>query len=200
VTLRGGVAAAIIAGGLAERLGGRPKGLLTVGGRRIVDRQLEALRAVFGHVFLVANDPAPWSGLGIPIVGDRVPGGTGPLAGLDAALGALGADETAVACVAGDMPFLATAPLTLLRDHAPGAAAVVARVNDLPEPLFARYARSCAPAIATAIAAGRLRTASVLDALDVTYLDEPLLRKADPTLRFLENVNTPADLARVQSL
>jgi molybdopterin-guanine dinucleotide biosynthesis protein A len=189
--------AAIIAGGKAERLGGQPKGLIEIDGRRIVDRQLEALRAVFDRVFMVANDPGPWSDLGIAIVPDRVPG-AGPLAGLDAALAALAPGEEAVACVAGDMPFLDPRALALLRDHPP-AQAVVPRVGGLPDPLFARYARSCAPIIARALAEGRLKTRALLAELDVAYLDEPALHAVDPTLRFLTNINTPEDLAGVKA-
>jgi molybdopterin-guanine dinucleotide biosynthesis protein A len=186
--------AAIIAGGKAERFGGQPKGLIEIDGRRIVDRQLEGLRAVFDRVFIVANNPGPWSDLGIAIVPDRVPG-AGPLAGLDAALGALAPGEESVVCVAGDMPFLDPRALALLRDHPP-AQAVVPRVDGLPDPLFARYARSCAAIIARALAEGRRKTQAVLVELDVAYLDEPVLRAIDPALRFLANVNTPADLAR----
>jgi molybdenum cofactor guanylyltransferase len=189
------VCAAVIAGGKAERLGGQPKGLLQVSGRRIVDRQLEVLRGVFGRVFLVANDPAPWAGLGLEIVADRVPG-RGPLAGLDAALGALAPGEEAVVCVAGDMPFLDARALSLLRDHPP-AGAVVPLVTGHPEPLFARYARGCLPAIQRALAEGRLKTQAVLAELDVAYLDESRLRAIDPTLKFLTNVNTPEDLRQL---
>jgi molybdopterin-guanine dinucleotide biosynthesis protein A len=188
--------AAIIAGGKAERLGGQCKGLLEIAGRRIVDRQREALGAVFDRVFLVANDPSPWVGLGLVIVPDRVPG-AGPLAGIDAALGALGPDEDAVVCVAGDMPFLDPRALALLRDHAPAAAAVVPLVGNRPDPLFARYARSCAAIVQRALAEGRLKTAGLLADLDVSYLDEATLRAIDPALTFLTNVNTPEDLARL---
>ena len=83
-------AAAIIAGGGAQRLGGATKGLLTIDGRRIIDRQLEALRPTFDHLFLVTNDPSVWVDLGaaVQMVPDRVPAGAGPLAGIDAALAA----------------------------------------------------------------------------------------------------------------
>jgi molybdenum cofactor guanylyltransferase len=189
------VLAAIIAGGQGTRLGGVAKGLLAVGGRRIVDRQLEVLRPLFARVVLVASDPGPWAALGLPIVPDRVPSGAGPLAGIDAALAALAPAEEAVVCVGGDMPFLTADALALLRDHAPAAPAVAARVGGLPEPLFARYARSCAPLVAAALAAGRFKAAALLDDLAVEYLDEPALRAVDPTLRFLTNINTPADLS-----
>ncbi|HXU79907.1 MAG TPA: molybdenum cofactor guanylyltransferase [Polyangia bacterium] len=187
--------AAIVAGGKAERLGGQPKGLIEVEGRRIVDRQLEALRAVFDRVFMVANDPVPWSDLGLSIVNDRIVG-AGPLAGLDAALDALRPGEEDVVCVAGDMPFLDPRALELLRDHRP-AQAVVPRVGGHLEPLFARYARTCAPHIFRAIVEGRWKTQALLAELDVAYLDEAVLRAIDPALRFLTNVNTPEDLALV---
>jgi molybdopterin-guanine dinucleotide biosynthesis protein A len=187
--------AAIIAGGKAERLGGQPKGLLSVRGRRIIDRQLEALHAVFGRVFLVANDPTPWADLGLTIVADRVPG-AGPLAGLDAALGALSPLEPVVVCVAGDMPFLTPQALILLRDHPP-AQAVVPRVAGRPDPLFARYARNCRPVVERALTEGRLKAAALLDQLTVSYLEEPTLRAIDPALTYLTNVNTPDDLARL---
>jgi molybdopterin-guanine dinucleotide biosynthesis protein A len=191
-----GSAAAIIAGGRAQRLGGQPKGLLVVQGRRIVDRQLEVLRAVFDRVFLVANDPAPWADLGLAIVPDRV-AGAGPLAGLDAALTALAPEDDFVVCVAGDMPFLDGRALTLVRDHAPAAEAVAPRLAGHADPLFARYARRSAGAVARALAEGRFKAADLLASLDVTYLDEAILRAVDPSLRFLTNVNTPDDLARV---
>jgi molybdopterin-guanine dinucleotide biosynthesis protein A len=183
------IAAAIVAGGRATRLGGVPKGTLLIGGRRIVDRQLEVLRAVFPRVFLVANDPAPWTGLGVAVVPDRLPG-AGPLAGIDAALAALTDQESAVACVAGDMPFLSVAALELLRDHAPAAPLVAAP----GQPLFARYGRACAPAVQRALAEGRLQARALLDELSATYLEDRALRALDPQLTFLGNVNTPADL------
>ena len=53
---------AIIAGGASSRFGGEPKGLQTVGGRRIVDRVATALRAVTDELILVSNaaDAADW--------------------------------------------------------------------------------------------------------------------------------------------
>ncbi len=189
------VAAAILSGGRAERMGGVPKGLLAVGGRRIVDRQLEVLRAVFGRVLIVANDPGPWADLGVPILADRVAGG-GPLAGIDAALGGLVPEEAAVVCVGGDMPFLDARSLALLRDAASDADAVVARVGGLPEPLFARYGRACQPAVRARLATGRLKTADLFDDLRIAWIEEAVLRGIAPDLSFLTNINTPEDLAR----
>src|SRR5207248_1244662 len=187
--------AAIIAGGRAARLAGQPKGLLAVGGRRIIDRQLEALGAVFERLLLVTNDAAPWADLPIPVVGDRVRTGAGPLAGIDAALASLPPHENEVVCVGGDMPFITPAALGLLRDEAPEARILAPRIAGRPEPLFARYNRACAAALGSALASGRFTAAAFLDEAGATYLDERVLRALDPTLTFLFNVNTPEDLA-----
>src|SRR6266566_84376 len=49
---------AILAGGAASRYGGAPKGLVTVAGRRILDRVVDAVQAVTGALpLLIANAP-----------------------------------------------------------------------------------------------------------------------------------------------
>lgn len=192
------VAAAIIAGGGAQRLGGITKGLLVVGGLRIIDRQLNALAGDFEPIVLVTNDPSAWPGLppGLQIVGDRVPPGAGPLAGIDAALAAVSPDVAAVVCLAGDMPFITVPALRLLRDHAPDADAVVPRLPTGPEPLFARYARRLSSRVSDQLAAGDRAVHHLLDHIQVAWLDEAALRAVDPALTFLENINTPEQLAR----
>jgi molybdopterin-guanine dinucleotide biosynthesis protein A len=193
--------AAILAGGRGTRMAGAGainKGLLLVEGQRIIDRQLAVLRPRFAEVLIAANDPAPWAGLGLRVVADRSGGQSlGPIAGLDAVLAALPVGIPAVVCVAGDMPFLDPALLEHLRDAAPGAAALVPRVAGRPDPLLARYARSVAPIIAEQITLGRYAMMDLLARLDVTWVDEPELRSLDPELRSLVNINTAADLARL---
>ena len=52
------VQGAVLAGGGATRMGGVPKGLLEVGGRRVLDRVIDALVAALGSPpLLVANAP-----------------------------------------------------------------------------------------------------------------------------------------------
>jgi molybdopterin-guanine dinucleotide biosynthesis protein A len=222
------IAAEISAGGAGRRQGGRDKTQLLIGGQTILDRQLALLTPLFSRVLLVlgpaatagpadpagsTRGPAPASGPAsapllppaspsVTVVRDRAPAGSGPLAGLDAALSALDASagETAVVCVAGDMPLLTPALLQLVRDTCPSAAAVVPRLGGHAEPLLARYGIACAPAIKAALAARALKTSAVLDQLAVAWLDEPALRAADPQLLSFENANTPADLARIEAL
>ena len=202
-----GVAVAILAGGRGTRMtgegggggGGRvvTKGLLVVGGQRIIDRQLAVLRPRFTEVVIAANDPAPWASLGVRVVADRVRAPLGPIAGLDAVLAALPDGIDAVVCVAGDMPFLSPALLEHLRDGARGAPALVPRVAGRAEPLLARYTRAIAPVVAEQIAGGRYAMIDLLARLEVKWLDEPELRVLDPELRSIVNVNTSEDLARL---
>ena len=214
------VAAAIFAGGRGRRMGGGPgaggagaragdrsgggddaggvtKGWLMVEGQRIIDRQLAVLRSRFAEVVIAANDPAPWVALGLRVIADRVAGGIGPLAGLDAVLADLGDEIDAVVCVASDMPFLAAGVVELLRDGAPGALALAPRIAGRPEPLLARYARGVAPIVGAQIARGEYAMIDLLARVNATWIDEPELRRRDPELRSLINVNTPSDLARL---
>jgi molybdopterin-guanine dinucleotide biosynthesis protein A len=219
-----GVAAAILAGGRGTRMAGQEgdgdgggggrvvtKGLLVVGGQRIIDRQLAVLRPRFAEVVIATSDAAPWASLGVRLVADRIGSGAstpsppvpsprsplGPIAGLDAVLAALPDGIDAVVCVAGDMPFLSPALLEHLRDGARGAPALVPRVAGRAEPLLARYARAIAPVVAEQIASGRYAMIDLLARLEVTWLDEPELRALDPELRSIANVNTSEDLARL---
>jgi molybdenum cofactor guanylyltransferase len=201
VERRSRIAGAIIAGGKGTRLGNVEKSALVVGGRTILDRQLEALRGRFSRILLVVGEQAP---VGVPadlvVVRDRAPAGSGPLAGLDAVLDALAPDEEAAVCIAGDMPLVTGAALELLRDTAPSAEALVPMVGGQPEPLFARYARSCAPAVAAALRQRRLKTMALFAAIQVHWLPESTLRAVDPDLACLHNINTPEDLARAETL
>jgi molybdopterin-guanine dinucleotide biosynthesis protein A len=176
-------------------MGGAAKPSLVVGGRTIAERQLEALAGVFARVLVVANDPVPWARFGVEVIADRYPG-AGPLAGVHAALASAEGCE-AVVCVGGDMPFLSAPVLALLRDRMPDAEAVAPRVRGRAEPLLARYARRCLPAIEARLAAGEVALHRLLEGLTVAWIEEPELRAADPELACLTNLNTPEDLARL---
>ena len=138
-------------------MGGRNKALLEIDGQRIVDRQLAVLAPLAGEVLLVTGDPVPYSGVrGARVVLDRHPG-LGPLAGIQAAFYASAADALLV--IACDLPFLDGNLVRLVRDHAPGAQAVVPRLGERPQPLHARFARSALPAIDARLARGALSRA-----------------------------------------
>lgn len=188
------VAAAIIAGGEARRLGGRIKALLTIDGQAVLDRQLAVLAPRCARIAISANDPAPFQDHGLPVLPDRHPG-LGPLAGIAAALAWCPAPFLLV--VAGDMPFLEPKIVDLLISRrSPAADAVVPFLGGLPEPLFSLYRRSCLPVVEQRLAAGQRKVAGlILDAgLEIERVDERALRAVDPHLRCFTNLNSAADL------
>ena len=79
------LAAAILAGGRARRLGGADKGALDVGGLRILDRQLEVLRRVASTVFIVGPESEVWRERGVRAVPDEI-AGAGSLGGIYSAI------------------------------------------------------------------------------------------------------------------
>ena len=189
--------AAILAGGRARRFGGRPKALLPIGGLRIIDRLLAALRPVVGEVVIIAREDGPYRELGLPIRHDVLPG-TGPLGGIYTALAATTAPRTLV--VAADMPFLNAPFLELLRDAGRDADIAVPRTADGYQPLCASYGAACAAPIRRRLDERRLAVHGVLDDARVREIGPDEMARLDPTGTLCFNVNTPADYARALAL
>jgi len=192
----------VLAGGAARRYGGSPKGLLTVGGRRILDRVVDAVQAVTGTPpLLIANasDAAAWRP-DLKTLADARPG-LGTLGGIYTAVTAA---PGPVLCVAWDMPFVPEALLRVLSDRmATGSYDAV-----LPEssgrrglePLCAIYGPACAPAIARRLDQGDLMAISFHADVRVGIVPLAEVRRfGDPDELFF-NVNTPDDLARAEAL
>ena len=122
---------AVLAGGESSRYGA-PKALATVGGARIIDRVIAALREVTPDVILSANEPALFRDLGMPTFPDAREG-LGPLGGIYTALReAEAAGRPGILAVACDMPFPSVELLTLLSREAfgRGSAAVPGVAGD----------------------------------------------------------------------
>lgn len=191
---------AVLAGGAARRYGGLPKGLLELGGRRILDRVVDALAATLGAPpLLVANAPeaSGWRP-DLHVIPDRRPG-TGSLGGIHTAVTAAAGP---VLCVAWDMPFVTPA---LLRALIAGAAAYDVFLPESDgrrgvEPLCAVYGPACAPAIEARLDTGDLRAIGFHEDVRVGRLRlDDVRAQGDPGELFF-NVNTPEDLARAEEL
>src|SRR6266571_635356 len=103
---------AVLAGGAASRYGGQPKGLFTVGGRRILDRVADTVAAATGGPpLLIANAPdGPSWRPDLHTIPDARPG----LGSLGGVYTAVAANVEPVLCVAWDMPFVTAALLRAL--------------------------------------------------------------------------------------
>jgi molybdopterin-guanine dinucleotide biosynthesis protein A len=188
------VTGVILAGGAASRYGGLPKGLERVGGRRIIDRVLDALRATTDDLLLVANDDAADGWLpGVRRRADVRPG-LGSLGGIHAAL--VHAAGAAIV-VAWDMPFVPDRLLAALRDLGRGADAAVPESDSKRgvEPLCAYYTPACVAAIERRLDAGDRRVIAFYDDVDVRRLDAAAVARLGDPARLFMNVNTPEDLA-----
>ena len=189
--------ATILAGGRGRRLGGVSKALLSIGDRRIIDRQLTTLRSVVDHVTIVADDHTPYADLGVPVWPDAWPG-TGPLGGILTAL--LNATTSHVLVVAGDMPFLTTRVLTHLLEVGRRVDVAIPRTGDGLHPLCASYGAGCVTTIRRHVEAGMLKVVEILPALTVHEVTSEELLRLDPENTALFNVNTPEDYTRARAL
>ena len=191
---------AVLAGGAARRYGGRPKGLVELGGRRILDRVVDAVAAVTGAPpLLVANAPEG--------PGWRPDLRTVPDVRRDC--GSLGGIYTAVAsgtgpvlCVAWDMPFVTAELLRALVEGAAGSDAFLPESDGRRgvEPLCAVYGPACGPAIERQLARDDLRAIGFHADVNVGTLPLERVRVfGDPEVLFF-NVNTPSDLERAEGV
>ena len=200
---RTSVTGAIIAGGSASRLNGRPKGLEIVDGVRIIDRVAAALRSHTSKLLIAPGslDARGWVH-DAAIAPDILPV-KASITGIHAAIAAA---ERSVVALAWDMPFV---PARLIGEMAarigPSSGrpvgAVIPVVRGRLEPLCGAYAKSAAPLIGEAVKAGILKNSEVIAQLpNVVTIEEAELRRfGDPEVMFF-NVNTPADLERAEEI
>jgi molybdenum cofactor guanylyltransferase len=193
---RAAVAAAILAGGRARRFGGADKASLSLGGRRIIDRQLAALAPIADPILVVAPDAARYADLPVRVVADAIPD-AGAIGGLYTAL--IEAPCERVIVVACDLPFVTEALFARLIAESEGVDAVVPRSARGLEPLCALYAKRCAEPLAAAIARGERRAAALPRELRVRELGTQALAACDPDGLLFVNVNTPHDYARARA-
>jgi molybdopterin-guanine dinucleotide biosynthesis protein A len=191
------VTGVIQAGGRSTRMGGEPKALLELGGRRIIERVVDALAAVLPELLVVTNTPDAYAFLRLPMTPDAVPD-SGSLGGIYSGLRAAPGD--AIFTVACDMPFLSTDAIRLVVDRVADGDVVIPRAGGQLETLHAVYGRRCLAPMEARIRAGRLKITGFFPDVRVVEIDEAdVERVADPALVFM-NVNTPEELARARQL
>jgi len=191
------VTGVIQAGGKSIRMGGAPKALVPLGGRSIIERVVDAVRAVTGDVLIVTNTPELYAHLGLPMVPDVFPD-HGSLGGIYSGLAAVPGDAAfTVAC---DMPFLSVEVVRLVASRAAEADVVIPQIAGQWETLHACYAKSCLGPIERRLRSGRLKIIGFFDEVRVLAITEAqIARLCDPAVVFM-NVNTPDELDRARAL
>jgi molybdopterin-guanine dinucleotide biosynthesis protein A len=191
------VTGVIQAGGRSTRMGGEPKALLDVGGRRIIERVLAAVAPAVDDVLIVTNTPDLYAFLGLPMIPDAFPD-HGSLGGIFSGLAAAKGDAAfTVAC---DMPFLHPDVARLVARRAGEADVVIPRVGEVLETMHAAYAKACLPAMEARLRDGRFKIVGFFPDVRVVEIAEAeVARHRAPDILFM-NVNTPDELARARAL
>jgi molybdopterin-guanine dinucleotide biosynthesis protein A len=194
-------AGAILAGGLARRLGGGDKALRLVGGRTVLARLIDRLAPQVAHLIINANDDPARFDAGLPIVPDSLLGHPGPLAGVLAVLEWTARTVPAiewVVTVPGDTPFLP--PDLVQRLHAARrretAALACAGSLGRTHPVIALWPVSIRDELRTAIADQGIRAVNQFTARHSCAVEQWAAAPVDPFF----NVNTPEDLTEAERL
>lgn len=185
----------ILAGGQSSRMG-RNKAFIEFRGEPLIQRLAHRMQDWFEQVVVVTNSPELYGFLGLPLVGDRIPG-LGPLGGLEAGLSSCKYDH-AFFC-ATDMPFVSEALVRYMVGLAPEYDVVVPMLGGEYEPMHAVYSRSCLPWVTEKLDSRRLRLLSIYDQARLRVVNEAEIRRfGDPEWLFF-NCNTPEDLNRARA-
>jgi molybdopterin-guanine dinucleotide biosynthesis protein A len=183
--------AIILAGGDSQRMGS-DKSNLMLGEMTLLQRVITTMEKVFPQVIISVRQPRPE--IDLQQVCDD-PSCAGPLAGMVAGLESASTPWAFV--VACDMPFVVPAMVELLAQYRGQYQAVIPVVQEHKQTLAAFYARSCNDAIRSHLAGGGKNSMrAVLEKLQVRYVEEAELMKADPALHSFFDLDTPQDVAR----
>ncbi len=188
------VTGVILAGGRGSRMGGVDKGLVTLAGRPMIARVLDAVRPQVDRVIINANRSLDaYAAYGCPVVPDAAGDYPGPLAGMAAGLAAAGTAAW-VLFVPCDTPLL---PPDLCRRllaaaRAQDAEIAIASDGTRSHPVFALIDRTLESSLERFLAGEErkiLRWMGRHRLIEVDFSDCP---------RRFANVNTPEELAALE--
>ncbi len=204
----------ILAGGQSARMG-RDKALLQFAGRPLITHALAVLARAGLSAAIAGAAPSAWAALSSfsPVVQDAAPR-KGPLSGICAALAATSARYAVFLPV--DLPFLPPSLLVFLLRHAQttGSAVTVPSLADFAQTFPSVVDRAALPTLQDELNSGRSGCFSAFQAASAalhqpfsTIAVEPLLvsgqishPQGHPPADWFLNLNTPADLARAETL
>lgn len=176
----------ILAGGKSSRMG-QNKALMSLGGKRLVDRVVEVMRSVFDDLLIVTNTPEMYADLGLTTVRDVWPD-KGSLGGVYSAIYHVATPYCLV--VACDMPFLQTAVLRYLVTQRNDYDVVVPDVLGELQTLHAIYSKACLQPIERRLETNRLRIVGFFPDVRVRTVTASELELYDPALLAFQNLNT----------
>jgi molybdopterin-guanine dinucleotide biosynthesis protein A len=180
----------VLIGGQSRRMG-RPKQLIEIGDRTMIEKVMIALREFVDDIVLLGNGPVPASLDGLERVVDAQ-GCRGPMAGI---LGALRArPDVCWIITACDLPMLESeAAEWLLEERSPGVSVVLPTIDGFVEPLLALYEPRARALLEEAAAAGEHALHRLASKAGVVTVEPP-----EALRRCWFNANTPNQLASLR--
>ncbi len=180
----------VLCGGRSTRMG-QPKLSLPFGEELLLQRMVRILSEVVTPVVVVAapDQKVPCLPSDIALVRDREQG-LGPLGGISIGLDALRDSVEAAYVSACDVPLLKTAFIRTVIDSLQGHELAIPKDERHYHPLAAVYRTSLADRALSLLAAGRMRPLFLVEESDSRILGTAELRKVDPQLDSLRNVNS----------
>jgi molybdopterin-guanine dinucleotide biosynthesis protein A len=192
-----GIGGIILCGGQSSRMG-RAKAWLPFGPEVMLQRVVRILSGIVSPIVVVAanGQDVPELPAGVEVARDEHEA-LGPLAGLAVGLAALSDRVEAAYASSCDVPLLqpefVAAVIAALGDHD----LAIPRDGQYHHPLAAIYRPRLVPTIRELIAANRLRPLYLLERSRACEIDVAELRRVDPELSSLRNINTPEEYAAV---
>lgn len=184
---------------------GRPKESLPIGDTTMLGWQCRTLISCTEVVVTVGRDPSqalPEIPAVVDVTSDEIPG-EGPLAAIAAGLRRLRdkhgfGDRDAAMTVGCDQPLLTAATVRWLCEQIGDADVLMPQANNKLQPLTAIYRIAALEPALKLLAQGSRRPRELAAVAKSRVLTEAELRNHDPELRFLRNLNNPADYEAVR--
>ncbi len=188
-------AAIVLAGGKSTRMG-ENKALLTVNEQKMIEAVIRELNKVFPEIIISANGN-DFDDLGVRSVQD-VFTGHGPLGGIHAGLEASSYYVNFV--VACDMPFIDIRLAVYMINSSAGYDALVPKLGEYYQPLYAVYTKGCIAAIERQLKCGQNKIISFYPEVKTMFIETREIKRYGDPERIFFNVNTPGDLELVKSM
>ena len=184
--------AVILAGGKSTRMG-FDKQLLKIDERRLIDNLRNKLNKTFDEIIVVTNKSEYYLGFSDKITKDIIVG-KGPLSGIH--VGLVEANSHYVYFVACDMPNINMEYIDYMMKELENleVKACVTRYGKWIEPFNAFYSKDMIWDIEQHLLQGARSVNSLLDKLEVHYIEEEMARTFSPNWDMFLNLNTKEDL------
>ncbi|MBI5361001.1 MAG: molybdenum cofactor guanylyltransferase [Planctomycetes bacterium] len=188
--------AVILCGGKSSRMG-RDKALIKINDRPVVSIIYDSLKVIFDEVALsVKTGTDEYHALGYRLIEDNLPGSS-PLVGIYSALQEL--KGTHIFVIACDMPLIDIGFIAAMRNEISAGYDVIVPVtaNGI-EPLYGFYSKNCINEIKNRIDRGDHKIINFYPEVKTRQIDIRTGQWAGVDIKFSLNLNTPADMKKLE--